>query len=144
MALLELVNNGIKEAMRSKDQLRLETLRMLKSKILAVDARGGLTDAEIVKLFKTYASNLQEGLEQAQIANRPEMVEKLKQELVIVSEFLPQTLSRAETEKLVIQAIRETNASSKKELGIVMKKLMSYGQPLDGKTVKELVEEKLI
>ena len=144
MALLELVNDGIKEAIRSKDQLRLETLRMLKSKILAVDARGGLSDAEIVKLFKTYASNLQEGLEQAMIANRPEMVDKLKKEIAIVAEFLPQTLSRADTEKLVIQAIHETQASSKKELGIVMKKIMSYGQSLDGKTVKEIIEEKLI
>lgn len=78
MTMMEQINHGIKEAMRSRDQLRLETLRMLKSKILAVDARGNLPDAEVLKLFKTYFGNLQEALEQAQANNRPEMAEKIK------------------------------------------------------------------
>jgi hypothetical protein len=144
MSLFESINHGIKEAIRSKDQLRLETLRMLKAKIIAVDARGNLSDAEIVKLFKTYASNLQEAIEQAQMAKREEMEDKLKKELAIVGEFLPKSLSKEETEKLVIQAIEETKAHSKKELGIVMKKVMSYSNLVDGKTVKEIIESKLI
>ena len=89
MPLLEQVNEGIKNAMRSKDQLRLETLRMLKSKIIAVDARGNLSDAEIVKLFKTYSGNLLEALEQAKAVGREPMADKLKLELAIVQEFLP-------------------------------------------------------
>jgi uncharacterized protein len=70
MTIIEIVNNGIKEAMRSRDSLRLDTLRMLKSKILAVDARGNLPDSEVLKLFKIYFSNLQETLDHAQAANR--------------------------------------------------------------------------
>ena len=54
MVMIDKINEGIKEAMRSRDQIRLSTLRMLKSKILAVDARGNLPDGEVVKLFKTY------------------------------------------------------------------------------------------
>ncbi len=65
MTFIEEINQGIKEAMRSRDQLRLDTLRMLKSKILAVDARVNLPDPEVVKLFKTYFGNLEEALEQA-------------------------------------------------------------------------------
>ena len=78
MTLLEQINNGIKESMLKKDQLRLNTLRMLKSRILAVDARGNIPDTEVIKLFKTYLGSLQEALEQS--ANRPNIVEDLKKE----------------------------------------------------------------
>src|ERR1700730_15737906 len=108
MTFNEKINDGIKEAMRSRDQLRLDTLRMLKSKILTVDARGNLPDADVLKLFKTYYGNLQEALEQSQAANRPEMVEKLKGEMTIVQEFLPKGLSHEETKSVVIQAIADS------------------------------------
>src|ERR1700730_776784 len=100
MTLIEQINNGIKEAMKSKDQLRLDTLRMLKSKILAVDARGNLPDAEVLKLFKTYLGNLQEALDHALTVNRPEIVVKLKSEIKIVQEFLPKALSPEETRRI--------------------------------------------
>ena len=54
MTIVEKINEGIKEEMRSRDSVRLSTLRMLKSKIMAVDARANLPDAEVLKLFKTY------------------------------------------------------------------------------------------
>ena len=144
MPLLEQVNEGIKNAMRSKDQLRLETLRMLKSKIIAVDARGNLSDAEIVKLFKTYYGNLLEALEQAKAAGREPMADKLKLELAIVQEFLPKALSYEETEILVKQSIEETNAKTKKEFGIVMKRLMTINNSVDGKLAKEIADKILV
>lgn len=143
MTIIEQINSGIKEAMRSRDQLRLETLRMLKSKILAVDARCALPDPEVVKLFKNYQSNLQEAFEQAQAAKRPEMAEKLKSEMAIVLEFLPKALSTEETKKLVMQAIAESGAKTKKDLGLVMKKLMQLSNAVDGKLAKDLATELL-
>ncbi len=143
MTMMEQINHGIKEAMRSRDQLRLETLRMLKSKILAVDARGNLPDAEVLKLFKTYFGNLQEALEQAQANNRPEMAEKLKSELAIIQEFLPKALSPEETKKIVIQAIAESGAKTKNDLGLVMKTVMKLNHSVDGKLVKELASQLL-
>jgi uncharacterized protein len=143
MALFEQINEGIKEAMRSKDQLRLDTLRMLKSKILAVDARGNLPDAEVLKLFKTYFGNLQEAFDQAQTVNRPEMVEKLKSEMAIVQEFLPKALSTDETKKLVEQAIADTGAKTKKESGLVMKAVMKLNSTVDGKLAKHLADQLL-
>src|SRR4051812_36814204 len=110
MTFFEKINEGIKEAMRNRDQLRLDTLRMLKSKILAVDARGNLPDSEVLKLFKTYSGNLHEALEHAQAANRSEIVEKLKGELDIVQEFLPKALTPEETRKIVVQAIADAGA----------------------------------
>jgi len=143
MTIIEQINSGIKEAIRNKDSLRLDTLRMLKSKILTVDARANLSDSEVIKLFKTYFGNLQEALEQAKIANRPEIVERLKKELVIVQEFLPKALSLEETKNIVIQAIADSGAKTKKDVGLVMKTVMKLNLSIDGKLAKDLAVELL-
>ena len=143
MAIIEKINEGIKEAMRSRDQVRLDTLRMLKSKILAVDARANLPDTEVVKLFKTYFGNLQEALEQAQSASRTDIAEQLKKELMIIQEFLPKALSLEETKKIVMQAVQESGAKTKKELGLVMKAVMKLNSSIDGKLAKDLASELL-
>lgn len=141
MTLIEQINQGIKDAMKAKEQLRLDTLRMLKSKILAVDARGNLPDGDVVKLFKTYQGNLQEAVEQSM--DRPDAVEKLKAEMAIVQEFLPKGLSKEETKKIVEQAIAESGAKTKKDLGFVMKAAMKINNTIDGKTAKDLASELL-
>lgn len=139
--IIEKINDGIKEAMRSKDQIRLDTLRMLKSKILTVDARGNLPDAEVLKLFKTYSGNIQEALDQAKSVNRSEIAEKLEKELVIISEFLPKAPSLEETRNIVIQAINESEAKTKKDFGIAMKAIMKINNTVDGKVAKGLLDE---
>lgn len=143
MTIIEKINQGIKDAMLSRDQVRLDTLRMLKSKILAVDARGNLPDAEVLKLFKTYSGNLQEALEQAQAVDRAEMVEKLKIELNVVQEFLPKALSHEQTKIIVKQAIAESGAKSKKEFGLVMKSIKTINNTVDGKLAKEIADQLL-
>jgi len=143
MTIFEKINEGIKETMRNRDQVRLETLRMLKSKILSVDARGTLPDPEVLKLFKTYYGNLQEALEQAESANRQEIVEKLKSEMAIVQEFLPQALSQDETRKIVEQAIVDSGAKTKRDFGLVMKGVMKINPAVDGKLAKELANQLL-
>ena len=143
MTIIEKINDGIKESMRNRDQLRLDTLRMLKSKILAVDARATLPDADVLKLFKTYFGNLQEALEQAQGANRPELAEKLKGEMAIVQEFLPKIPSLEETKILVAQAIAESGAKNKKDFGLVMKSIMKLNSAVDGKIAKDVATQLL-
>lgn len=138
MTIIEKINEGLKEAMRSRDQVRLDTLRMLKSKILAVDARASLPDADVIKLFKTYYGNLQEALEQAISVNRSDISDKLKKELLIIEEFLPKAPSAEETKRLVVQAIAESGAKTKKDLGLVMKAIMKLNNTVDGKLAKEL------
>ncbi|HEX2579244.1 MAG TPA: GatB/YqeY domain-containing protein [Rhabdochlamydiaceae bacterium] len=144
MTMIEKINAELKEAMRSRDQLRLETLRMLKSKILAVDARANLSDADVIKLFKTYYGNLQEALEQAEAAGRGETVEQLKKELAVIQEFLPKALSPEETKKIVMQAIAESGAKTKKDLGLVMKAIMKINNTVDGKLAKDLASQLLV
>lgn len=143
MPIMEQINEGIKESIRSRNQLRLDTLRMLKSKVIAVDARGNLPDPEILKLFKTYYGNLQEAVEQAQAVGRPEIAEKLKNELKVVEEFLPKALSEEELKKLVIEAIEISGAKTKRDLGLVMKSLMKLNSTVDGKAASELIRSLL-
>lgn len=143
MSIIEKINNDIKEAMRAKDQIRLNTLRMLKSKILAVDARANLPDTEVIKLFKTYFGSLQEALDQAKSVNRPDIAEPLQSELLIIQEFLPKALSSEETKKIVIQAIEESGAKTKKDLGLVMKTIRQLNSAVDGKLAKDLIDELL-
>ncbi len=143
MTMIEKINEGIKEAMRSRNQVRLATMRMLKSKILAVDARASLPDAEVIKLFKTYYGNLKEALDQAHAANRSDIAEQLKSELEIIQEFLPKVLSPEETRKIVVQAIHESGAKTKKDLGLVMKTVMKLNSAVDGKLAKDLAAEML-
>lgn len=143
MTIIEQINEGIKDAMRSRNQIRLDTLRMLKSKILAVDARGNLADTDVIKIFKAYFSSLQEAMNQAQEANRADISEPLKKELVIIQEFLPVALSQEDTKKLVMQAITESGAKTKKDLGLVMKAIMKLDSAVDGKLAKDLASELL-
>jgi uncharacterized protein len=143
MTIIEQINSGIKEAIRSRNSLRLDTLRMLKSKILAVDARANLSDSEVIKLFKTYFGNIQESLEMAKVANRPEMVERLEGELMIVQEFLPKAISAEETKKIVMQAIVDSGAKTKKDLGLVMKAIMKLNLTIDAKLAKDLASQLL-
>jgi len=143
MTLIERINEGIKESMKSRNQLRLDTLRMLKSLILAIDARGNLPDADVVKQFKSYLGKLQEALEHAHTANRQETIEKLKGEIVIVQEFLPKALSSEETKAVVVQAIAEAQAKTKKDLGLVMKAIMKINNTVDGKLAKDLASQLL-
>jgi hypothetical protein len=143
MTIIERLNQGIKDAMRSQDQLRLGVLRMLKSKIMAVDPRCNVPEPEIIKLFKTYYGNLQEAFEQAQAVNRPEAANQLKSELAIVQEFLPKAPSLEETKRLVEQAIAESGAKTKKDLGLVMKAIMKLNNTVDGKLAKELASQLL-
>jgi len=143
MALLEQINNDIKASMLSRNMLRLNTLRMLKSKILAIDARGNIPDADILKLIKNYLGSLEEALEQTKVANRPDAIENLEKEIVIVQEFLPKALSPEETKKIVTQAIVESGAKSKHDIGLVMKALKKLNAPIDGKLAKDLADQLL-
>lgn len=143
MTIIEQINSGIKEAIRNQDSIRLDTLRMLKSKILAVDARANLPDSEVLKLFKSYFGSLQEALEQAKTLNRSDIVERLQKELVIIQEFLPKTLTPEETKKIVIKAIADSGAKTKKDLGLVMKSIMKHNLPIDAKLAKDLASQLL-
>jgi hypothetical protein len=141
--LFRKLNNDLAAAMKAKNAFRLGVIRMMKSKVLNVNARGDLPDAEILKILQKYAKSLKDAIEETKKVNRPEAVEKLEKELKIVGEYLPKMLSEAEVRDVVAKAIAEVGATSQKETGKVMKAVMGKGFNVDGSMVSKLVSEML-
>ena len=137
------INKDLQAAMKAGDTLRLETIRMMKSKILLVNARGDLPDAEIIKILLKYMKSLKQSVEEFKKVNRPDAAEKVEKEIKIIQEYLPKQLSEDETRELVKKTMAEVGASSPKETGMVMKKIMSEHAGIDGATVKRIVSELL-
>lgn len=130
-------------AMKAKDALRLDVLRMMKSKILLINARGELPDQEVTKILQKYAKSLKDAIEETKKVNRPDAVAKLESELKIVGEYLPKMLSDAEARNVVASAISEVGATTAKDTGKVMKAVMGKGLNIDGSVVSRIVGEML-
>ena len=130
-------------AMKAKDTFRLEVIRMMKSKVLNVNARGDLPDAEIIKILQKYAKSLKDAIEETKKVNRPDAVAKLEGELKIVEEYLPKMLSEAEARELVVKTIAELGVAGPKEMGKVMKAITSKGLSVDNSMISRLVSDAL-
>ncbi|MCX5726587.1 MAG: GatB/YqeY domain-containing protein [Candidatus Saganbacteria bacterium] len=143
MSLIENINKDLQKAMKEKNALRLDTLRMMKSKVLYVNAKGDLPDEEILKILNKYAKSLEEAIEWAKKVGRLDVSEKTLLELKIVEEYLPKKLSEKELKEIVKKVIAESGASSMKDMGRVMKEIMGKHPAIDGKLLKDLVEQTL-
>ena len=145
MSIQNQLVDAMKAAMRSRESLRLNTIRMARTalKNAEIEARQELDDAAAIKILSTLVKQRREAAE-AYRETRPELAEKEELELVILQEFLPAQLSESEIEELVIKAIAESGASSMKDMGQVMKlvALQTTGRA-DGKAVSDLVRKKL-
>jgi hypothetical protein len=137
------INDALSAAMKAKDTFRLEVIRMMKSKVLNVNARGDLPDAEIIKIIQKYAKSLKDAIEETKKVNRPDAVTKLEGELKIVEEYLPKMLSEAEARELVAKTIAEQGAAGPKEMGKVMKAIAAKGLSVDNSMISKLVSEAL-
>lgn len=135
------INSDLQKALKEKNGMRLSVLRMMKSKILYVNARGDLPDAEILKILAKYGKELKEIIEESRKVNRPESAAQAEKELTIVSEYLPKQLSDDEVNAAVQAAISETGAASQKEIGKVIKAVMAKHPGVDGGKVNLFVRE---
>ena len=149
MTLQERVDSDLKEAMRAKDATKLGVLRMLKSAlkyavIAKSDAEADLSDAEAIQVFRKQAKQRHDSIESFEKGGRAELAEKEKEELAILNSYLPQAISADELAKVVRQTIAETGATSKGQMGIVMKALQAkVGGRADGKTLSTEVQKQL-
>jgi uncharacterized protein YqeY len=149
MTLQERVDSDLKEAMRAKDATKLGVLRMLKSAlkyavIAKSDAEADLSDAEAIQVIRKQAKQRHDSIESFEKGGRAELAEKEKEELAILNSYLPQAISADELAKVVRQTIAETGATSKGQMGIVMKALQAkVGGRADGKTLSTEVQKQL-
>ncbi|MFA6431758.1 MAG: GatB/YqeY domain-containing protein [Candidatus Margulisiibacteriota bacterium] len=137
------INADLSKAMKEKKEERLSVLRMMKSKVLYVNARGDLPDADIVKIINKYSKELKESIEEFTKVGRPADAAKFAKELEIVKEYLPKELSPEEIKKIVQQVVSELGATSIKEMGNVMKAVQAKAPAADGKVVSQYVRELL-
>lgn len=146
MSLEERLVEEMKQAMKSNDKLKLSTVRMIRSalKNKEIDLRKRLEDEDVVKVIQALVRKGEESVEQFQTGGRMDLVEKEKKEIEIMKSFLPQPLSQEEICQIIDQSIQETQASSMKDLGKVMKSVMpKIGGKADGKLINQLVKERL-
>jgi len=136
-------------AMKAKDANRLSVLRMAKAALMNEENKRGvnyeLTDEEITKVLQSLVKQRKDSIDQYEKAGRRELAEKEQSELVVLEDYLPQAASKEEVETAVAEAIQETDASSIKEMGTVMKAAQAKlaGKSADGKLVSETVKAKL-
>jgi uncharacterized protein len=147
MSLRDRLTEDLKLAMKARDQLRMDVIRMIKAAVLnkEVEMKKDLDDAEMSRIMTTMIKQRKESVEQYEKGQRAELAAKERQEISIIEAYLPQALSPEELDRTVDAVIRETGATSAKDMGAVMKTVMARlaGQPVDGKQVSDLVRSKL-
>ena len=143
MTLQERLSDEIKSAMRAKDADRLGTLRLLKSALgyAQIEKKSETTsDADFVALVQKEIKKRRDSIEQYEKGGRPELAAKEKQEIAILEPFLPTALSEGELEQLIRVTIQELAATSKKEMGQVIKAVQAKAAGrAEGKTISGLV-----
>lgn len=149
MSLQSQIDSEIKDAMRARDTAKLGTLRMLKSALMnAAIEKGGagteLDDAEATAVIRKEVKKRQDSVEGFEKGGRPELVEKERAEIEVLNTYLPKALSAGEVEALVREAISEAGATSRQQMGAVMKiaNAKAAGR-VDGKTLSGEVQKQL-
>src|SRR6266404_947152 len=149
MALEERVDTDLKDAMRAKDATKLGVLRMLKSalKYAVIEKSGAeaeLNDAEAAQVVRKQAKQRQDSIESFEKGGRAELAAKEKEELSILQAYLPQGMSADELAKVVRDTIAEIGATSKAQMGAVMKALQEkVAGRADGKMLSQEVQRQL-
>jgi hypothetical protein len=149
MTFQERIDNDLKDAMKARQADRLGVLRMLKSalKNAAIEkygVTGQLDDAEAAAVVRKQAKQRLDSIEGFEKGNRPELAAKEKEELAVLNEYLPKQLSPEEITALVAAAIAEAGATSKAQMGAVMKVASANAAGrADGKALSQEVQKQL-
>ena len=149
MSLSEKITSDLKDAMRAKDSTKLAVLRSLKSALTnfiieKYGADGKLEASEEIAVVRTAIKQRQDSIEKFEEAGRSELADKEKIEEGILEKYLPAALSETEVCKMIEEAIQETGATSRKEMGQVMKLLQSKTEGrVDNKTLSSAVMKRL-
>jgi len=149
MAISEQVQKDMVQAMRSRDELRLSTLRMVKAalKNKEIDKRAPLDDKEAQQVLSTLIKQRRDSIEQFTKGGRQELADKEAAEIKLIEHYLPQAMGEEQIAEVVKATIAQMGSPTMNEMGTVMKntmaKLQAAGARVDGKVVSELVKKNL-
>jgi len=144
--LKERLMSDLKEAMKEKQILRKNVVQMIRAAILQVekDKQIELDDNQIIEIIAKESKKRKDSLADYEKSGRQDLIEQVKQEIEIISEYLPKQLSKEEIVEIVKEVIQETGATTIKDMGKVMKGAKEkIGAAADGKTINEVVKEVL-
>ena len=146
MSLRERLDSEMKDAMRARDDLRLSTVRLVRSAVKnrEIDQRLVLDDSGISEVIASLAKQRRESIRMFGEAGRQDLVDKEERELQVLLGFLPRQMTREEVTALAAAAIAESGAQGARDMGKVMKAMMPHVTGhADGKMVSEVVKELL-
>ncbi len=146
MEIQNRLSEDLKTAMKAKEKIKVETIRMVRAQLkdFQIAKRDELTQEDEISVLTNAAKKRKEALELYEKSDRQDLIEQEKQELEIISAYLPAQLSKEEVEKVVLKVMEEVGASSPQDLGKVMGATMKdLKGKADGKMVQEIVREKL-
>ena len=146
MSLQQRLDGDLKAAMKSSDSLKTSVLRMVKAAIKnkQVEKRKDLSDEEIISVISTLTKQRRESIDLFSKGGREDLAEKERQELAMLQLYLPGQLSPEDLDRIIMEAINESSAEGVKDIGKVMRLIMSRVQgAADGKVVNQRVKELL-
>lgn len=146
MSLMDKIQTDLKQAMRDKNEVARETLRMVLAdmKNRRIELQRDLEEKELLEVLGRAVKTRRDSVTQYQDAGRPELAAKEQTEIAVIECYLPDQLSDDEVREAVQAAIAESGASSMKDMGAVMKVLMAkYKGQIDGKAAQGLLKELL-
>ena len=147
MSLTERVQKEMVDAMRSKEELRLSTLRMMKAalQMKRIDKRADLDEKEELQVFTTMIKQRKDSIEQFTKGGRLELAKREDDEIAIIEAYMPQAIGEEEIVATVRAVIAEMGSPTIKDMGAVMKNAMAKfgGARVDGKVVSEAVKKQL-
>src|SRR5690625_3196252 len=147
MSLFQQLNENMKQAMRNKDKEQLSVIRMVKASLQNEAIKQGvetLSEEDELTVLSRELKQRNDSLKEFKDAQREDLVKKVEKEINILQPYLPAQLSDEELESIIKDAIKEVNASSKKDFGKVMQKVMpNVKGKADGSSVQKLVQKYL-
>jgi uncharacterized protein YqeY len=146
ISLKDQLKADLKASMKAKDKIRKNTVTMIRADILQVekDNKIELDDAGVTDVLSRQLKQRRDSLADFEKGGREDLVEQTRAEIDVIEGYLPKQLSEEEIEAIVDVTIAETGASSKKDMGMLMKTLMPKVKGIaDGKTVSKIVGKKL-
>jgi len=146
MSIREQIMEDMKAAMRAKDELSRDTLRMLRSDLgkEELDLGKELSEDDVMRVLARGVKTRTDSATQYDEGDRPELAEKERSEIEVIKRYLPKSLDEDEAKAAVAEVISELGATTKKDMGRVMKTLRErHGARLDGKFASRLVAASL-
>ena len=144
--LKEKLLNDLKDSMKEKDEVKKNTVQMVRAAILQIEKDKGIevTDDQIIEIIAKESKKRKDAAVDFEKSGREDLINQNTRELEILSKYLPKQLSKEEIEDIVKKVIDKVSATTMKDMGIVMKEAKTkIGAAADGRTINEVVKELL-